>query len=346
VFAFFDDGESTRCVFRTGPRAGASTIAGHMHADLLSIGWVHRGRALLVDPGTYSYRFRAPGDAEGTERWREHFAGPLAHNGIVVDGEDPLGPVAGDFRPGSSSAAVVQTIVRDGEDLAIVEAAIVSPSRYASVTRGVVHVRGEYFVAYGVLEESAAAREVLLPLQLDHRARIVAEDDCTLTLATGDGAAATLVFSDDLLLSARRSGERDPPRGWVSLRYGEIAPATQLEFRLAAGRRSAAFVLGANVGAPVRSVETRFCGTTAFALALRGAEFCDYVLLNRGPADAALSAFGIDFRGRAAWLRVSASAKRIEVRAVDAIRCTAPELAIDLDFGTYRGEARHIVGGT
>jgi hypothetical protein len=56
---------------------GYLSIAGHGHADALSIILHVAGKPILVDPGTYTYH---------TEReWREYFVGTLAHNTICID---------------------------------------------------------------------------------------------------------------------------------------------------------------------------------------------------------------------------------------------------------------------
>ncbi len=59
----------------------------HHHADVLSLEYAPRGRALLVDPGTYAY---------GLETGlRQDFRGSRAHNTLWVEGHEPC-----DFRGG------------------------------------------------------------------------------------------------------------------------------------------------------------------------------------------------------------------------------------------------------
>ncbi len=53
---------------------------GHGHADALSLLFYHRGRPILVDPGTYGYGLEPV--------WRAYFRGTGAHNTIAVDGRD------------------------------------------------------------------------------------------------------------------------------------------------------------------------------------------------------------------------------------------------------------------
>jgi hypothetical protein len=312
-----------------------------MHADLLSLCWIHRNTPLLVDPGTFSYRWQPPKDVHEHENWREYFAGPLAHNGIVIDAEDPLGPIVGDFRPGSTTTSVRHTIVIDGDNLALVEAEIVSPPRYANVARGVIHVRGEYFLAYSSRGKNAASNQLVFPLQLDHRARIVTENGHVLAIAGGEDTEVTIIYSDELLVSGRHLGRKNPIRGWVAPRYGELQPATQLEFRPAGDGDTAAFALGVNSEAPIRRVTSCRVGQSTVAFQLDGSVFSDYILVNAGSPDTPVSAFGIEFTGRLVWLRVGGPANA-EVRAFDVVSCKAPVFGIDLNFGTRQREIREI----
>ena len=59
---------------------GYGALAGHGHADALSITLRAAGRDILVDPGTYDY-FSFP-------EWREYFRSTRAHNTVLVDGQD------------------------------------------------------------------------------------------------------------------------------------------------------------------------------------------------------------------------------------------------------------------
>lgn len=77
--------DATSLVLDCGPH-GALTGA-HGHADALSFDLSVRGRAVLVDPGTYTYT----GSAEA----RDHFRSTGMHNTVTVDGRssaEPAGP--------------------------------------------------------------------------------------------------------------------------------------------------------------------------------------------------------------------------------------------------------------
>jgi hypothetical protein len=65
--------------FDTAP-LGYLSIAGHGHADALSVILTVDGIPVIVDSGTYTYHTH--------KEWRKYFAGTLAHNTICVDNEN------------------------------------------------------------------------------------------------------------------------------------------------------------------------------------------------------------------------------------------------------------------
>src|SRR5205814_4695598 len=67
------------CRCDSGPH-GFLSIAGHAHADALSIEVRHGGVDVLADPGTYCYL--ADGEA------RRYFRSTLGHNTLEIAGED------------------------------------------------------------------------------------------------------------------------------------------------------------------------------------------------------------------------------------------------------------------
>ena len=336
IFVFFDHNETTRCVFRTGPSAATHTLAGHMHADLLSICLVYRNVPIVVDSGTYSYR-NALSDSTERQPWREYFAGPHAHSGVVVDGPDPLGPVVGDFRAGSSSAAVQHAMQLDGTRLSLVDARITAPAHYAGLGRGVVHVRNEYLLVYNSIAPGAAPRDLVFPLQLDHLARIRGESGNVISVAAAPSADIPIVFSDELRLVGRYMGCKSPLRGWISHRYGERNPAMQLLFRPEKDKGTSALALGLNPAAPILRIASRRLGNFAHAFQVRGADFCDHILINTGPSDEPISCSGIDFQGRLLWLRVAQS-RQAALRAIDIQSCSAPSFGVALRFDAREHE--------
>ena len=73
---------SAFCAVDAGPFG--PLLAGHSHADTLSVVARHGGQELLIDPGTFTY----VGDAH----WRDVFRGTAAHNTIRIRGLDQADP--------------------------------------------------------------------------------------------------------------------------------------------------------------------------------------------------------------------------------------------------------------
>lgn len=69
-------------VFDCGPLGEGN----HGHLDLLNIEVAAYGKALVVDPGRYTYHEPHPDSSE--TNWRVHFRGTAAHNTVQVDGLD------------------------------------------------------------------------------------------------------------------------------------------------------------------------------------------------------------------------------------------------------------------
>jgi len=110
-------------LFRTGPPAGASISAGHIHSDWLGIYVRCGGIPFVVDSGTYSYRASPEKWPPGEPRWRHYFRGPEAHNVAVVRGVDPLGEEPdGDFRAAEMVARVNSQVRAEGPLVSWVEA--------------------------------------------------------------------------------------------------------------------------------------------------------------------------------------------------------------------------------
>lgn len=74
-----DTPDEVRLLMDAGP-LGLSGIAGHGHADALSMMLNVGGHEILIDPGTYAYHTK--------RKMRDYFRGTSAHNTIRIDGED------------------------------------------------------------------------------------------------------------------------------------------------------------------------------------------------------------------------------------------------------------------
>jgi hypothetical protein len=192
-------------VFDCGP-LGAG---GHGHYDLLGIEAAAGGRALLVDPGRFTY-------AESTPNWRRWFKGTAAHNTVCVDGVDqtpyrrrkPKGPVA--------EGRFCGRLTAPGLDVLRGEAR--SPCYDAVHTRRVVFVADEYWL----VEDRLRAEH---PHRYDLRFHL-APDAWGATRIVHDGRTAT-VRAPGLALVVVSSNGAVPAleEGWFAPEYGRKVPA-------------------------------------------------------------------------------------------------------------------------
>lgn len=102
---FRDSLDEQLVLFRTGPCPGTAIHVGHAMSDLLSVYWTWKGQPVLEPSGTYTYE-TDPGMGEGPKGPRNYFRSPLASNGVVLGGHDPLGRATGRFRGRDSGARV------------------------------------------------------------------------------------------------------------------------------------------------------------------------------------------------------------------------------------------------
>jgi hypothetical protein len=226
VHIFNEANAMSRLVFRTGPLEGRAVNPGHMHADLLSICLDVAGESLAVDAGTYTYRSGLRHD--GVD-WRGYFLGPACHNGLLIEGSDPLARGAGDFPPGPPQSMVEQCGSYQDDRIAWVERKNVGTTSYAGHRRGVIHVRGRFWVVYDVLPAGLPLATVSMGLQLAPGVEV--ELVRNGVRIAGEHANCWCVTDASLGLLSCRRGEKDPPAGWVSVRYGHMEPAPQLRFR-------------------------------------------------------------------------------------------------------------------
>jgi hypothetical protein len=231
VLADPDPAVDARLTFRTGPAPGRALCAGHAHADLLSVCVDVRGRAVLVDPGTYTYRL---GDrlGDGGPSWRAYFAGAQAHNGPWVQGEDPYGALTGNFRA-YDSAVRVPAQAWFGAAESAVEALVQGGGAYDGMRRVCLHARGSYWLIVDDLP-APDARTPMRGVSLQWAAGLAVRADGVGWCADlGDGTPAVRVRSSAALCEPRLlQGCTAPIAGWVSPHYGRRLPAPQLRWQL------------------------------------------------------------------------------------------------------------------
>lgn len=182
---------------------GALGDGGHHHYDLLSIDAYAEGRALVVDPGRYTY-------AEDTPNLRHWFKGTAAHNTVVVDGLDQAPYRRGKARKGTRPAAeLLSRITEPGLD--VLHGKALSTCYEATHTRRVAFVAGEYWI---VEDELAGDR----PHHYDLRFHLAPEAGGRVRVAPhGDGYA---VRAPGLALVFAGGVRPRIEAGWVAPEYG------------------------------------------------------------------------------------------------------------------------------
>jgi hypothetical protein len=123
-----------------GPHGAAN--CGHAHADALSFDLSARGRALVVDPGTYTYT--------GSIQDRNRFRASTAHNALSIDGESSSAPdPARAFAwLGAAEARALRFVSRPRFDFFEGEHdGYARLGAGARVSRSVLFLKGDYWIA-------------------------------------------------------------------------------------------------------------------------------------------------------------------------------------------------------
>ncbi len=188
-------------VFDCGPIGDG----GHGHYDQLSVELFDGPRALVVDPGRYTYA------DDGPDGWRHWFKGTAAHNTLMVDGLDHVAFRTGKPKGDRSEARLLQRSRVAGLDVATGE---VRSSRYEAVhVRSVALVDNSYWVIRDrVFADRCHRYEMRWHLDPRCAGSIVARRDPVSGWV--DGPGLRLVVAD------LGTGELAIEDGWVSPRYG------------------------------------------------------------------------------------------------------------------------------
>ncbi len=346
-FVFPETDPATRLVLRTGPAPEAAVMPGHMHADLHSVCLNLAGHAVIADPGTYTYRSCEGNWPAGTPPWRAHLRGAGAHSGFCLDGLDPLGPRSGDFPLTPIQSRAVGRACRSGAVLAWVESAIAGQTAYAGHRRGVVHVRGGYWLCYDVLPQAAGAGRAWIQYQLARDARLDARG-ARAFLVECAGQRLWIAASEAAGECSILCGSHAPLAGWLSERYGQLEPAPMLRMAVDGSHSLIATLLMA--GAAVQSapqVEALGIGGTGYGFRVTCGDRQDYLLLNADPDGKEISAWGINFAGALLLLRCQGGAAR-RIGWLDGTRVTvdAQRIVVEARSGALRElELRAETGG-
>ena len=106
--------------------------------------------------------------------------------------------------------------------------------------------------------------------------------------------------------------------GWISERYGVLAPSPSLSFHFEPGVAENALLLATRASAHTHDIEVL---TIKGGLGIRVTSpgFIDYILLDTSSADSVLLAWNLEFVGRLLWLRRKPNGKS-ELRFLEATR--------------------------
>ncbi len=337
-FVFRDLDANSRLMLRTGPARDAAVNPGHMHADLLSITLQVGDQAVIVEAGTYTYRSAPRNWPMQAPPWREYFMSPFAHNGLAIEGVDPLQRGPGDF-PGIPIQSRVRTVCeKSGSALTHVAAEIIGATSYSGHRRGVVAVSGQYWLVYDLLPRGAPLASLSFGLQCAIGSRITHESNSKTLWVDAGSARLGIAMSDGIVIERIVRGGTDPVSGWVSRRYGEIHEAPMLRYKMTDISGFHATLLSPSAVRPLPKPEALELPAGDCAFRISDAHNVDYLMLSSEGNDKVLSMSGIDFVGGALWLRTTggmlAELRWLEGRGVTwpahGLRVTAQRLVEEL----------------
>lgn len=320
VFVFSEDGGRTRLVLRTAPAPERAVMPGHMHSDLMSIYLVESGTPLIIDSGTFTYRFGDQRAERGATNWRAYLTGASAHNTVLIAGQDPLGAQTGDFRSNVQVPRARTLSCRASSRLAVAAARLEGEPLYAGLVRGVLHVREEYFLAWCALPEGVAVDAAQFLFQLAPGTDVRFET--THLKLENASVSMEIAYSSGLAPEATRHGSENPLGGWVSPRFAERLPAPQLAFRACGESRLSAVLFQRSGKHAVTSVACAITVSGAGLIRIETADSSDLVVLNIGQSDGIrVSLEDVTFDGEVLWVRESTDGalriRSLATRAID-----------------------------
>ena len=208
-----------------GPH-GYLSIAGHAHADALSIEVRHGGVDVLADPGTYCYH--------GEPMWRHYFRSTLGHNTVELAGRDQS-ESAGPFLWVTQAHAVSAEVAvgAHGEP----ESWSAEHHGYESLEVPAIHARRVHLDGEErrivITDRIITTGPVPLRMAWHLGPSVRADPDLDRGVVrlrwptAGGEASAHLTLATGLRWEIHR-GRLDPILGWYSARFGVKEPTTAL----------------------------------------------------------------------------------------------------------------------
>lgn len=308
LHCFRDPQKNLELLFRSGPSADTGICAGHAHADWLSIYLSVNSVPVIVDAGTYSYRFKPEKWPDNEPEWRAYFSGPHSHNGVVIGDQDPLGTLTGDFRPKQIAARVRTQRHCETPVAAWVSAAYDKVDSMQGYVRGVVLVPGEYVLVYDRHPDDSmlawAGLQFAPTVSVSKKPQNQGLKLGTVDLFLSPGFAET-----ELLC-----GSFEPLGGWVSERYGVLQKAPQARFKFERAAQLTAFLLrDGGSGACVLEVDQT---DSLKCFSIRMNDIQDRLILSTKLDYTATDAGTVAFDARLLWIRKEQN-HETEIRATD-----------------------------
>lgn len=213
VFRADFGGQELWCRFDHGPH-GYLAIAGHAHADALSVELRIGGQPVLIDPGTYCYH--------GEPEWRRYFRSTAAHNTIEIDGLDQSqsgGPFIW------TEHAVTETVAAAGNRVVATQHGYRRLRSPISHRRTVsIDIAGELTIDDELIG-NGEAHQIAVSYHLDH------DVECRLSGLVAHllwkGGSAEILLPEGLEWSMS-VGSLEPIRGWQSPGFDVRIPTTTL----------------------------------------------------------------------------------------------------------------------
>ena len=300
-FVLNDSVSGLRTLFRTGPAKRCLVICGHAHADILTVTQSYSDQWILMDPGTLTYRYGKKDFGYGIANWRAYFSGPESHNGLCIEGIDPLNRLEGDFRE-TLCQTTIKTVVDSHKNFGVlVRGTASSESPIAGYTRTLLQINGEYTIICDDLAKSEDVGCVWYSFQFGPGLALTLAGDRQVVLRLGD-RKWNLVGDVKLGPAKILRGSLDPIGGWVSPAYGRLELAPQVKF-LAPKDGLNAIVMGflPESRGSYWVESDRLDGGWVVQVAQGGMQ--DIVIINSEKVKKTLKWSNIIFQGEALWLR-------------------------------------------
>jgi hypothetical protein len=209
------------------------------------------------------------------------------------------------------------------------EAQLIGDTQYGGYVRGIMHVHGCYWLIYDLLPPGAIAEDAWLSVHFSHRVSIDIQVPHAVVAAAGD--AQLLVASSQGHRDIEPTREaQDPMRGWVSLRYGDLTPASTFRIPTRDGPKCVATLFQPKSRlSEIPTLDVRDTDEGAVGVRIARGEHIDYLLLSRQGVNRRANFFDIDFEGTALWLRTEAS-RPTEVRTLASRKACSESLGFNV----------------